>query len=112
MTRIDYRLGEVALLRFPFTEGKGYKKRPALILADTHDGDVILSRITGQLYDSEFDIKLTEWKKAGLMLPSVIRLHKIVAISADLIERKMGMLAAGDLLKVKQKIQKIISELD
>ena len=111
MTMSDFRFGEVALLRFPFTDGIGYKKRPALILADTHVGDVILSRITGQIYDSKFDIKLAEWKKAGLKLPSVVRLHKIVTISADLIERKMGKLGASDLLKVKQEIQKIISEI-
>jgi len=106
----NYRFGDVVLLRFPFTDGKGYKKRPAMVVADTQDGDVVLLRITGQIYDSRYDIKLTDWRKAGLKLPSVVRIHKIVTLNENLIDKKMGKISPDDLLKVKIKIQKIISE--
>ena len=39
-----YRAGEIALLLFPFAEATGAKRRPALIIRDTGDEDVIVCR--------------------------------------------------------------------
>jgi hypothetical protein len=38
--------GDIVLLKFPFTDGKTYKRRPALIIKDFDDGDIIVCRIT------------------------------------------------------------------
>jgi hypothetical protein len=32
--------GDVVLMKFPFTDGKSFKKRPALIINDQDDGDM------------------------------------------------------------------------
>jgi len=37
--------GDIVLLKFPFTDGTTYKRRPALIINDFNDGDVIVCRI-------------------------------------------------------------------
>ncbi len=37
----DFRPGEVVLLSFPFTDMAGAKKRPALVVADTGDDDIM-----------------------------------------------------------------------
>jgi len=79
------QFGEVVLLKFPFTSGGKLIKRLALILFDCGDEDVILCRITSKLYDSEFDFRIEGWKKAGLKLPSVVRIHKIATLGKDLI---------------------------
>ncbi len=44
-----YRPGEVVLLLFPFADATGAKRRPALVLVDTGDDDIIVARITGQI---------------------------------------------------------------
>lgn len=46
MTMNKLVFGDVVLLRFPYTDGKIYKRRPALVIRDTRDGDIIVSRIT------------------------------------------------------------------
>jgi mRNA interferase MazF len=99
--------GDVVLLKFPFTSGKTYKKRPALIINEFEDGDIIVCRITSQIYKSKNDIYINEWEKSGLKLPSVIRVHKIATLEKDMIGVIMGQLDS----KTKGKVLNIISKL-
>ncbi len=48
----EFRFGEIVLIRFPFSDSSEAKKRPALILKDTEDGDVIVNRITSKIKDT------------------------------------------------------------
>ena len=68
------------------------EKRPAFVLLDTNDGDVILCRITSQASETKYDINISNWKNYGLLLPSCIRIHKIATMDKELIERKLGKL--------------------
>jgi len=86
----NYTLGEIVLVKFPFTNNLGFKKRPALIIKDTNDGDVIVCRITSKLYGSSYDIELKNWGQNGLQLPSVIRVHKMASLEKNMIDRKLG----------------------
>lgn len=70
--------GEIYLLRFPFSEGTKYKKRPILVILDTGDNDMVVCRITSKTYQTEFDFKIEDWKACGLKLPSVIRCIKLL----------------------------------
>jgi mRNA interferase MazF len=79
----DYQFGDVLLLSFPFTNLVGAKRRPALVILDTGDGDIVVARITSQVYETEFDAFLEDWQRAGLMLPSVVRIHKIATSQCD-----------------------------
>jgi len=87
--------GQVVLLRFPFTDGTTYKRRPALVIHDSDDGDVVVCRITSKIYSSDFDIEITNLEKSGLKLPSVIRVHKIATSEKKLVELKMEQIGAG-----------------
>ncbi|MEI7489311.1 MAG: type II toxin-antitoxin system PemK/MazF family toxin, partial [Chryseobacterium sp.] len=62
----NLKLGEIVLMKFPFTDGKTFKRRPALVLKDTDDGGIIVCRITSKTYNSRFDIGFKNWKRAGL----------------------------------------------
>jgi mRNA interferase MazF len=44
--------GSIVLLKFPFTGGVGYKRRPALVIKDFEDGDMLVCRITNKIYES------------------------------------------------------------
>ena len=85
-----YKLGDVVLVKFPFTNNLGFKKRPALVIRDTNDGDVVVCRITSKLYNSPYDINLMNWQQSGLQLPSVIRAHKIASLEKTMIDKKLG----------------------
>lgn len=99
--------GDIVLLKFPFTDGKTFKKRPALIINDYDDGDIIVCRITSQIYDTKNDYFLANWRDAGLKLPSVVRVHKIATLDRNIVETKMGMI---DELS-KKTITQIINHL-
>lgn len=99
--------GDIVLLKFPFTDGKTFKRRPALIINDSEDGDIIVCRITTQIYKTKNDIYVDEWEKSGLKLPSVIRVHKIATLEKDMVELIMGQIKKP----TKEKVKKIISKL-
>ena len=44
-----YQAGDVVLVAFPFSSGSSVKARPALVVLDTGDSDVVVARITTQL---------------------------------------------------------------
>jgi len=95
-----YAAGDVVLLEFRFTDTAGSKRRPALILLDTGDDDIVVARVTGQLSAAPQDVTLDEWQQAGLLLPSVVRLHKIATLQQRLVDKKLGRLTPGDWSRV------------
>lgn len=42
----SFSFGDIVLLKFPFTDSKSFKRRPALIINDFNDDDIIVCRIT------------------------------------------------------------------
>jgi mRNA interferase MazF len=48
---------------------------------------------------------LNGWQQAGLMMPSVVRVHKIATLEQQLVERRLGKLTDEDLAQVHAKLQ-------
>ena len=94
-------LGDVVLLKFPFTDDTGIKRRPALILKNCEDGDVIVCRITSKIYRSKYDVYLNDWSNFGLKLPSVVRVHKVATLEMDMIEVVLGQIDDVTLNEIK-----------
>jgi len=82
--------GTIVLLKFPFSDGLISKRRPALVLRDLEDGDLLVCRITSKIYTSKYDIYLEDWSRYGLKLPSVVRIHKMATLEKDMIDTIMG----------------------
>jgi mRNA interferase MazF len=97
-----FDLGDIVLLKFPFTNSQTFKKRPALILNDFNDHDILVCRIISQTYTTSFDVDINNWKESGLKLPSVIRVHKLATLEKDMVESVLGKI--DDSLKEKVKI--------
>lgn len=95
------------LLKFPFTDSNTFKRRPALIINDFNDGDILVCRITSQIYKTQNDVIIDDWKSSGLKLPSVIRVHKIATLEKDMVELSMGKVDNS----IKEKVKKIIARL-
>jgi len=102
-----YRPGEVVLLEFPFTGIVDAKRRPALVLLDTGDDDIVVARVTSQITRTQFDVELAEWQKVGLLLPSVIRVHKLATLAKSLVRRRLGSLAPSDWMQVRARIHQL-----
>jgi len=64
---MTYSLGDIVLLRFPFTDQSKFSKRPALVLyCDDGDQDIVVCRVTTRHHFSRTDFRLTHWKEGGL----------------------------------------------
>jgi len=103
----NYSPGEVILVSFPFADATGAKHRPALVLLDTGDDDIVVARVTSQVAQTVLDVELIEWQQAGLLLPSVVRVHKVATLEKRLVERRFGTLTPNDWSQVRTKIQQL-----
>lgn len=88
--------GDVVLIRMQFHQVQGSKIRPALVLLDTGDEDIVAAPITSQPRSTEFDLSLLDWRPAGLNVPSSCRLHKLAVLSKSEVVRKLGSCSAAD----------------
>jgi mRNA interferase MazF len=103
--------GEVVLIKFPFTTDTTAKKRPALVILDPDDGDILLARISSQPVESDFETTVAEWENAGLLLPSYVRLHKMATLQKSLIDKSLGRLSPSDLQIVREKLKEMVESL-
>jgi mRNA interferase MazF len=107
----SYAAGDVVLLEFPFTDTSGSKRRPALVLLDTGDDDIVVARVTGQLSAAPHVVVLDEWQQVGLLLPSVVRLHKVATLQRRLVNKKLGRLTPGDWSRVILALRQVCKSL-
>jgi mRNA interferase MazF len=98
---IHYRPGDLVLVSFPFVSGAGAKSRPALIVMDTGDSDIVVARVTTQIHSTTHDVPIADWRGAGLLAPSTIRLHKLATLAKSLVNRTLGSLPPADRQNVK-----------
>ena len=66
------------VVAFPYTGSTQVKRRPAMVRLDVGDADVVLARVTTQPYQTLNDVNIIDWQGAGLLAPSVVRLHELV----------------------------------
>ena len=59
----SYNFGDIVLIGFPHTDLQGISKRPAIVLYDSGDQDVLVARITTQEYTTETDYRTLIGKK-------------------------------------------------
>ncbi len=105
---MNYKVGEVVLLRFPFTDASGSKQRPALVLLDANDGDILVARITTKNYATTHDVAMVDWSAAGLLAASTVRLHKLATLETSLVKRSLGHLTATDFVVIEAQLARLL----
>ena len=103
-----YNFGDIVLIGFPHTDLQGISKRPALVLYDSGDQDVLLARITTQEYLTETDYKIPDWQKSGLLAESYIRLGKQATMEKRFIVKQLGTLPASEMGSLKAMLRKML----
>lgn len=92
--------GEFWVADIPFTSGGGSKKRPVLLL--WLDGlDTVVAAVTSAAPRSPTDVPLTDWRFAGLRVPSTARLSRLDCLEQTLLIHKLGSISAADASQVK-----------
>jgi len=100
--------GDIVLIPFPFTDLKGNKNRPAIVLYAS-ELDVTVCFITSELkWEEEFDITLTPSELNGLKTKSLIRVRKIATIDSDLILGELGKLTPYQIKELNKSLLNLL----
>ena len=99
--------GSVVLIPFPFTDLKGSKIRPAVVL--TLCGlDVTICFITSELkWKTEYDVFIFPSISNGLKVPSLIRTGKIATIDSSLILGELGELSNIEIAQLNNGLKEL-----
>ena len=109
-----YNFGDVLLVPFPFTNQTATKKRPTIVISsDSYNQsklDILLIAVTSQVKTPlQFgEALITEWSKAGLLKPSVIK-PIITTLEKKLVIKKLGKLETTDIRALQSLLQQIIA---
>ena len=105
--------GDVVLVRFPFANIATTKKRPALVLSRAARTAryrlATLAMITSQVEALKLDgeVLLKDWKSAGLLHPSLLRLAKVATVDVDLVDEGLGRLSAADRASARDSFRRL-----
>ena len=99
--------GSIVLIPFPFTDLKGSKVRPAVVLS-RNDLDVTICFITSELkWKTEHDVTVFPSENNGLKAPSLIRTNKIATIDSTLVLGELGELSKTDISELNKSLIKL-----
>jgi mRNA interferase MazF len=95
-------VGEVVLVRFPFSDLSQSKLRPAVCLADAGRGDWVLCQITSNAYGDSRAIPFDDpdFASGGLKIASYARPAKLFTAHERLIAKSVGKLRDDTLRRV------------
>lgn len=102
-----YHRGDVVLVPFPFTDLSASRVRPAVVLStpefEDETGDVILTMVTSREYVGSTDYALRDWRRAGLIQPSWVRI-KLATLDRRLVQFSPGRLTPRDVTAVDSRL--------
>lgn len=105
---MNYKRGDVVLVRFPFTDLTTTKRRPALVIStdlyNQSQVNLIIAAITSQTHRLGIGNCLIQ---DGLVKPSQVKAI-IATIEQSLVLKKLGTLASNDMEIVEQALAKAL----
>ena len=109
---MNFSKGDIVIIPVPFTDNKGYKLRPAVVISNDmihQTGDVLIVQITSKLKQDNLSITLTNDDiTEDLPVKSYIRVHKIFVLEQSLIKGKVSSLKIAKYQELIQRINQII----
>ena len=107
----EFTVGIIVLVAFPFSNLKGKKIRPALVLAHGEFNNLILCQITSKPYSSKSAIRIesVDFKEGELPLTSYVRPNKLFTADTSIIKKVAGKLNENVTEDILQKVQALFS---
>ena len=98
-----FAAGQVAILRFPFSDLSRSKLRPALLLADVGRGDWVACQITSNPYADPMAVAIgaADFASGGLQRTSYVRPGKLFTANESLFVSTAATVRIEKLLEVR-----------
>ena len=96
--------------KFPFLENDKEKIRPIIVVSKPYGRYNIVTVVpvsasTGQ---EEVDIKLLEWLQAGLIEPSIARVHRLSTLLQSELTSQLGTLSEKDQANLLRALKRLL----
>jgi len=104
--------GSVVVIPFPFSDLSATKRRPALVLANLADNDILLCQITSQYKETKHVVPLeaTDFTIGSLPVNSYIRPERIFTADKSIILKTVGLVSGEILNKTVENIINILTD--
>lgn len=108
----ELTVGSVILIRFPFSDLKRQKIRPALIVARTDFNDLIICQISSKQLGSikSVVIKKQDFTAGALPVTSFARPTKLFTLSRSVVIKKIAQLKKAKSSEVLSELRAVFSE--
>ncbi len=102
---MNYSLGEIVLVKFPFTNLLKSKKRPVLIIKSENElGDIVCFQITSNQEQSNLlKINHENLHNITLTVESYVKYDKCFTINSSIIDKKIATVSENFLTILKEK---------
>lgn len=110
-----FRFGDVVLIRFPFSDQRSAKQRPAVIVSsdayNANHPDLIIMAITSHvgMEEPRWDIIIKNWTDAGLLKESALK-PVLATVERRLVRRRLGRLDDDDLARLRGLLDAMLAD--
>ena len=111
MTHFEF--GDVVLVRVPYTDQRGSKQRPAVVVSGAAysraRSDVVLMAVTSRIRSPRGfgEVVIEDWRAAGLLKPSAIK-PVVFTVEQRLVVRALGRLTERDRVALRKGFRSVI----
>ena len=101
---MNYKTGDILLVKFPFTNLKKSKKRPILVVNSQNDlGDIVCFQITSNSQQTNLlTIQKDELNHSVFAIDSYVKYDKCFTLNTEIVDKKIGEVTSPLLIKLKQ----------
>jgi mRNA interferase MazF len=107
-----YKQGDIIVVKFPFTDGSEFKRRPALVISNetvNKTNDYLIVQITSKVHFDKFSLLIEDDDcLRPLPLKSYIRSHKIFTLHQSLVLSKITSVKPKFIVKIAEAIYSLI----
>lgn len=101
----------IYLAKFPYLGSGGDKIRPVIVISKSYGKHTVVAVVPiSSKTDTELvDFAMSGWKEAGLIKPSVVRVHRLATIVASDLSAELGALKKTDSKTLQDSLRIFLS---
>jgi mRNA interferase MazF len=104
-------VGEIVVLPFPQSNLQLGKRRPALVVAEVSDDDLILCQITSQVHRDSYSVSLdkSDFQSGQLNVKSYIRPNRLFTVEQSVILYSAAHVTPAKMNETKAKLRALFA---